>query len=140
MSANIEILVVDDDKEDSHMIQYSMKEAQVDNPVRFIYDGLELVEYLKICTDAARPGIILLDLNMPKISGHDLLVKLKEHPGWKRIPVIVFSTSNFKDDVERAYTAGAAGYMVKPIKYERFVAMIRMLRDYWFDCVILSSE
>ena len=86
------------------------------------------------------PGLLMLDLNMPKLSGFELLQTIKAHEEWRKIPVIIFSTSDYEGDIERCYALGAASYIVKPLSYEKLVSMFKIIKDYWFGVVQLPHK
>jgi CheY-like chemotaxis protein len=142
---SITILMADDDKEDCLLVSKAFKESRLANDLRFVEDGEELMDYLRChgrFTDpssAPRPGIILLDLNMPKKSGREALKEIKEDPDFKAIPVIVLTTSQDEADVLKSYDLGANSYITKPVTFQGLVEVIKSLGKYWFDIVELPE-
>ena len=141
------VLVGEDDPLDRRFIDAAWHEVGSDEiELRFVEDGVQLVESLREQTaDGQRlakrlddlPRLILLDLNMPRMDGHEVLRDIKSDPVLKRIPVVVLSTSSNERDIARAYAAGANSYIVKPMTYEELVKAIEGLNSYWFDLVQL---
>jgi two-component system response regulator len=139
MNTLITILIAEDDDDDTALLKYAFKEVGIINPLCFVEDGEELLEFLK-SAEAGKvkmPGLIFLDLNMPKIGGHEALKLMKENLLWKDIPVLVFSTSDFKDDIKQVYALGAASYIVKPLRYSNLLTLAKVIKDYWIDSVTL---
>jgi CheY-like chemotaxis protein len=138
MNSHFRIVIVDDDRENKRLLEIVMEEAYISNPCTFVYNGLELLEFLKQSSDSL-PGIILLDMNMPQMGGLATLKQLKENEVWKKIPVIMFSTSDHDGDIERSYLCGASSYIVKPDSFEKLIYLFKMLKVYWFECVRLPK-
>jgi CheY-like chemotaxis protein len=139
MNAYSTILVADDDNDDVTLLKYAFKEAEIKNPVSFVDNGEELIDFLKSAEvdGVEMPCVVLLDLNMPKIGGHAVLKLMKENPKWRRIPVLVFSTSDFEEDIKQVYDLGAASYIVKPPRYADLLKLVRAIKGYWIDSVAL---
>ena len=139
MNAYSTILVADDDKDDTALLKYAFKEADIRNPVCFVDNGEELLDFLKSSElkGIEMPCIILLDLNMPKIGGHAALKLMKENSKWRKIPVLVFSTSDFEDDITQVYNLGAASYIIKPPRYADLLKLVKAIKVYWIDSVAL---
>ena len=137
------ILVADDDLDDQFMIQESFKEAGLTNPLHFVNDGEEVVAYLKRQGEYSKftglplPRLIFLDLNMPRMDGREVLKALKSHPEWRRIPVIVFTTSHTEEDIIRTYDLGVNSYITKPVTFEGLVKIIDTIIQYWLEIVEL---
>ncbi|MFA0887694.1 MAG: response regulator [Synergistales bacterium] len=123
------ILIVEDDEVDVMTIKRAMKEIHVTNPIRVKWNGEEALEYLKGEKDL--PGIILLDLNMPRMNGVELLQQIRTDERLKPIPVIVLTTSREEQDRVSSFNLGVAGYMIKPVDYLQFVEVIRAINLYW---------
>mgnify|MGYP003622625230 FL=1 len=123
------ILVVEDDEVDVMTIKRAMKEIHVTNPVEVRWNGEEALEYLQGEKDL--PGIILLDLNMPRMNGMEFLQHVRFDERLKRIPVIVLTTSREEQDRFSSFNLGVAGYMIKPVDYLQFVEVIRAINLYW---------
>jgi CheY-like chemotaxis protein len=122
----------------------AMEESRLGNSFRFVEDGEELMEYLKqegrySAATAPRPGLILLDLNMPRKDGRQALQEIKSDPELRRIPVVILTTSKTEQDILSAYDLGANSFITKPVTFERLVDIIRALGLYWFNIVELPS-
>ena len=137
----ITILMADDDEEDRMMTKKAWATSKLANDLRFVEDGEELMEYLKHRGEYAdpasspRPGLILLDLNMPKKDGREALREIKSAPELRRIPVVVLTTSKAEEDILRSYDLGANSYITKPVTFEALVEIIQNLDTYWFELV-----
>lgn len=142
----IHILVADDDEEDCMLIREALSAARLANELRFVHDGEELLDYLNrrgqyaLPGAAPRPGLILLDLNMPRMDGREALEKIKAHPAHRCIPVVVLTTSKAEEDVCRSYDLGVNSYITKPVTFEGLVEVMRALRRYWFEIVELPPD
>ena len=139
----ITILIAEDDPDDRLLTQRALEMSRVVNDLRFVEDGEELMEYLLHqgrYTDAAkapRPGLVLLDLNMPRKDGREALKEIKSHPQLHQIPVVVMTTSKAEEDVLRSYDVGANSYVVKPVTFDRLVDLMKTLGTYWVEFVEL---
>jgi CheY-like chemotaxis protein len=135
----------DDDEDDRLMTKEALVEAKQFNEFRTVEDGEELIEYLKRIgrysnpKSAPTPGLILLDLNMPKKDGREVLKEIKADPVFRHIPVVVLTTSKAEDDILRTYELGVNSFVVKPATFEQLVEVMRMLTKYWFDVVELPQ-
>ncbi|MGZ3181968.1 MAG: response regulator [Telluria sp.] len=127
---NKPILLVEDDQVDVMTIRRALKEIHVANPVVNMENGEAALDYLDNSANE-RPCIILLDLNMPIMNGIEFLQKAKEDPRFRRIPVVVLTTSEEQQDKVNSFELGVAGYMAKPVDYRRFVEMMRSIDMYW---------
>ena len=137
------ILIADDDPDDRLLIADAFTEARLTNILSFVRDGEELLSYLRregVHVDASRPGIVLLDLNMPKKDGREALAEMKSDPELRNIPVVVLSTSKAEEDVLRTYDLGVAGFVVKPVSFEGLVELIAGLANYWFEIAELPTN
>ncbi len=130
MNSKISILLVEDDHVDVMTIKRAFKDLNITNPVFVQENGLEALQYLQSNKDNM-PGIILLDLNMPKMNGIEFLQELNKDENLKLIPVIVLTTSKEEQDKVESYKLGVAGYMIKPVDYLQFVEVIRTIHLYW---------
>jgi len=143
---SVVILMADDDADDRMMTQEALQDCRVANPVRFVEDGEELMDYLHrrgayaAPGAAPTPGIILLDLNMPKKDGREALAEIKADPQLRHIPVIVLTTSKAEEDIFRSYDSGASSFISKPVTFEGLVSVVRTLGQYWFELVDLPTE
>lgn len=138
----IVILMADDDADDRDLARDAMQENRLGNCVRFVEDGQELMDYLHragryATEDAPRPGLILLDLNMPRKDGRQALREIKGNPDLRCIPVVVLTTSKTEEDILRTYDLGANSFITKPVTFERLVEIVRTLGRYWFNIVEL---
>ena len=140
------ILMVDDDKDDRLMTERALRKNRVVNPVLFLEDGEELVNYLRRqgkYTDpksSPTPCFILLDLNMPRMDGRRALEIIKADPQFKRIPVVVLTTSQAEEDIVRSYNTGANSFITKPVSFENLVGVMETLKNYWLEIVDLPLE
>jgi two-component system response regulator len=133
-----QIVIVDDDKESQRLFEIAFAQAHITNPLIFANDGEELLEFLRRSSrQNTAPGIILLDLNMPKMSGLEALRLMKQNEDWKRIPVIIFSNSDYEVDIDQAYKLGAAGYIVKPNSFDKLILYAGCIKNYWLDYIKL---
>jgi CheY-like chemotaxis protein len=139
------ILIADDDEDDRMFTKEAFEENYLLNEIRFVNDGVELIDYLKRRdkytnpTDSPRPGIILLDLNMPKMDGREALKEIKSDPLLRSIPVVVLTTSKAEQDVLQTYDLGVNCFITKPVAFSDFIEVTRMLGHYWFDIVQLPN-
>jgi CheY-like chemotaxis protein len=142
----ITILVADDDPDDRMMIEEAFEENRVANAVEFVEDGEQLMSYLRREGDYAKlagkpyPGIILLDLNMPRKDGRESLRELKADPELCRIPVVVLTTSQAEEDIVRTYGLGVSSFVTKPVSFEGLVEAIKVICQYWIQIVALPPE
>lgn len=130
MKYNRPILLVEDDRIDAMTVKRALNELNVTNTLDMAGDGEEALEYLRENADNL-PGLILLDLNMPRMGGIELLREIKQKETLKRIPIVVLTTSDEERDKIDAYDMGVAGYMVKPVDYLQFVEVVRTINLYW---------
>ena len=142
----ISILVADDDPDDRMMIQEAFTENRIANQVVFVEDGEQLMAYLRReglfaeHKDEPFPGVILLDLNMPKKDGREALKELKADPELCRIPIIVLTTSQAEEDIVRTYGLGVSSFITKPVSFEGLVDAVRVICQYWIQIVALPPE
>lgn len=141
----IVILMADDDVDDRMLTRDALEESRLTNDLRFAADGEELMDYLRHRgrhadpAGAPRPGVILLDLNMPKKDGREALREIKADPDLRRIPVVVLTTSKAEEDILRSYDLGANSYITKPVTFEALVEVMRGLGRYWLEIVELPE-
>ena len=137
------ILMADDDPEDRAFAKEALVESRLANTLFFVEDGEQLMDFLRrrgAYADAAsspRPGLILLDLNMPRKDGREALQEIKEDPDLRAIPVVVLTTSKAEEDVVRTYQLGVNSYIQKPVTFDRLVRVMQELSRYWFELVEL---
>lgn len=139
----ITILVVDDDPDDRMLIEDAFMESKLQNERRYVNDGVELIEYLQHKgqfsdpQEAPRPGVILLDLNMPRMDGREALAAIKADPSLRQIPVIVLTTSKAEEDILRSYNLGVNSFISKPVTFDGLVDVVNVLGSYWLQIVEL---
>jgi CheY-like chemotaxis protein len=139
------ILMADDDADDRMLAKEALEESRVMNDLYFVEDGEELMDYLyergKFAepAKAPRPGLILLDLNMPRKDGREALREIKADPNLRRIPIVIMTTSKAEEDIYRSYDLGANSFITKPVTFERLVELMRALGQYWIEFVELPS-
>jgi CheY-like chemotaxis protein len=141
----ISILVADDDADDRLMAKEALDECRLSNELHFVEDGVDLLNYLRRqgryaeSGAAGRPGLILLDLNMPKMDGREALREIKADPTLRRIPIVVMTTSKAEEDIYRTYDLGVSSYVAKPVTFEGLVEVMKTLGRYWFEIVELPD-
>jgi CheY-like chemotaxis protein len=141
----ITILLADDDADDRMMAGEALAESRLANDLRLVEDGEELMDYLhrrgrySDPADAPRPGLILLDLNMPRKDGREALSEIKQDPELRKIPVVVLTTSQAEEDIYRTYDLGVNSFITKPVMFESLVNVMRTLGKYWFEIVELPG-
>jgi CheY-like chemotaxis protein len=141
----ITILMAEDDLDDQVLTRDAFDEAHFANQLRFVNDGEELMAYLRnqdVYADPARyprPGLILLDLNMPRKDGREALQEIKADPRLSSIPVVVMTTSKSDEDILASYQAGVSSFIRKPITFEKMIEVIRALTHYWLEIVELPE-
>ncbi len=134
--------MADDDADDRMLAKEALEESRVLNDLRFVENGEELMDYLYKrgdFADAERPGLILLDLNMPKKDGREALKEIKADANLRRIPIVVMTTSKAEEDIYRSYDLGASSFITKPVTFERLVELMRTLGQYWVEIVELPE-
>lgn len=142
-SKPITILMADDDEDDRLLAKEALEEARVANELHFVVDGEELMDYLhrrgayQKPETSPRPGLILLDLNMPRKDGREALSEIKSDPSLRRIPVVVMTTSDAEEDLVKSYDLGANSYVRKPVSFDGLVAVMQSLANYWYQIVEL---
>jgi chemotaxis family two-component system response regulator Rcp1 len=136
----IEILLVEDNPGDVRLTQEAMKDAKIENNLTVAADGIHAMDYLRSClepTGPSLPDLILLDLNMPRMDGREVLAELKVHSKFKSVPVVILTTSDAEIDVISSYEAHANCYITKPVDLEQFMKIVRSIEDFWFSIVRL---
>jgi CheY-like chemotaxis protein len=137
------ILIADDDADDRLLIKEAFEESEWKNPLHFVQDGVELLDYLfrrdKFSDLAGEPlpDLILLDLNMPRKNGIEALEEIKSEERLKSIPIIVFTTSKAEEDILRSYNLGVNSFITKPVSFDLLVELTKSLAKYWFEIVKL---
>lgn len=143
-SKSVVILMADDDPDDRLLTKEAFEENKLNNELRFVENGEELMDYLHHRgkyndSNAPRPGLILLDLNMPKKDGREALGEIKQDPELKRIPVIVLTTSKAEKDIVNSYNLGVNSFITKPVTFENLVKVTSKLGQYWLELVNLPN-
>ena len=142
----ITILLADDDEDDRLMTRDALRDARLTNDLRMVIDGVELLSYLRREGDYAdpdlspRPGMILLDLNMPRMDGREALEAIKQDPDLRSIPVVVLTTSKAEEDVLRSYDLGVNSFITKPVTFLGLVEVMKVFSRYWLEIVDLPTE
>jgi CheY-like chemotaxis protein len=142
----ITILLADDDPDDRQLTQDAFAENRLANLLHCVEDGEELLDYLnrrgkyERLRGEALPGLILLDLNMPRKDGREALKEIKADPELRRIPIVVLTTSKAEEDIVRTYDLGVNSYVTKPVTFKSLVELIKILGRYWFEVVELPPE
>ena len=142
----ITILYADDDAEDRMLVKDAWAENRLANELHFVEDGEELMDYLRRrgqythLAGQPLPGMILLDLNMPRKDGREALQEIKADPRLRSIPVVILTTSKAEEDILRAYDLGVNSFILKPVTFDSLVEITRTLSKYWFEVVELPSE
>lgn len=143
MTNSIEVLMVEDDPGDIELTRESLDLSKLRISLNVVEDGEEALAYLHHETpyeDAPRPDLVLLDLNLPKRDGREVLQEMKKHEELKRIPVVILTTSGAQEDILRTYDLGASSYVTKPIGLEAFTEMVKAIENFWFTVVRYPPE
>jgi two-component system, chemotaxis family, response regulator Rcp1 len=139
----VEMLLVEDSEPDVRLTKEALREAKVRNRLWVVEDGVEALEFLRrqgSHADVPRPDLILLDLNLPRKDGRQVLQEIKADDSLKRIPVVVLTTSKSEEDVFRAYELHANCYITKPVDFTRFMEVVKSIEDFWLTVVTLPNE
>lgn len=142
----ISILIADDDPDDRELTRDALAECRLANEVHFVEDGEQLLDYLNrrgkfaALAGTPLPGLILLDLNMPRKDGREALKEIKNDPELKRIPIVVLTTSKAEEDILRTYDLGVNSYVTKPVTFDSLVETIKVIGKYWFEIVELPAD
>jgi CheY-like chemotaxis protein len=140
------ILLVEDSIDDYEAAMRSFKAAHLDNPVHWCKTGQEALDYLKHegtyahAPGAAKPALVLLDLNMPGIDGRKVLAIVKQDPALKKTPVVILTTSSDERDVRQCYELGASTYIQKPVDFDGLIGAVSRIKDYWFGIALLPAD
>lgn len=143
MQTTIEILLVEDNPADVELTRETLEDAKIYNRLHVVSDGVEAMQYLRRegkYRDAIRPDLILLDLNLPRKDGREVLLELKNDPALRAIPVVVLTSSDAEKDVLRSYDLGANCYVTKPVDLDQFGKVVRSIEDFWFMVVKLPPS
>jgi two-component system, response regulator len=134
------LLLVEDNEDDYEATVRALSKANLSNPVVWCKSGESALERLSGGRNAVKPGLILLDLNMPGLDGRQTLRLIKENPALKRIPVIILTTSWDERDIDSCYQMGANTYIQKPVSFEGLIEALKRLKEYWFEIALLPRE
>lgn len=139
----IEILLIEDNLGDVRLTQEALKEGKVSNVLSVVHDGVEAMAFLRRAgthTKAVRPDLILLDLNLPKKDGREVLAEIKEDASLRRIPVVILTTSSAEQDILRTYNLHANCYITKPLDMDQFISVVKSIEDFWLIVVKLPRD
>ena len=140
------ILLAEDDPGDQELTRRALEQSRIRNELYIVEDGEEALDYLlrrgkyEDPASSPKPDLMLLDLNMPKMDGKQLLKQMRADPNLRRIPVVALTTSKQESDIIRTYDLGANSYIVKPVDMDQFINAIKVLKDYWFQIVVLPPR
>lgn len=137
----IEVLLVEDNPGDVRLTREALKDAKVRNNLSVVADGVEAMEYLRregVHGQATRPDLILLDLNLPRKGGREVLAEIKEDAGLKHIPVVILTTSQAEQDILASYRLRANAFVTKPVDLEQFLKVVKSIEEFWLEIVKLS--
>jgi CheY-like chemotaxis protein len=146
MRNTITILLADDDADDREMTEEALKESRLANNLFCVSDGEELLDYLnnrnkyKKSSEFPRPGLILLDLNMPKLDGREALKLIKSDERFRHIPIVILTTSEAEEDIFKSYDLGVNSFITKPVTFDGLVEAMRTVGKYWFEIVELPKS
>jgi len=139
----VEILLVENDQRDAELTRIAMEQCKIANHLHVVPDGMEALAFLRRegkFAQVPRPDLILLDLNVPRLDGRDLLATIKEQPTLRTIPVVVLTTSDAEPDIDRSYALHANAYVTKPVEMEDFIRIVKGIDDFWFGLVRLPNR
>jgi chemotaxis family two-component system response regulator Rcp1 len=139
----IKILLVEDNPGDVRLTLEALKEGKVNNDIGVVNDGVEALAYLRKegqYADAQRPDVILLDLNLPKKDGYEVLAEIKQDPNLKRIPVVILTTSEAERDILQTYYMHANCYITKPVDLDQFITVVKSIETFWLNVVKLPTD
>jgi CheY-like chemotaxis protein len=139
----VEILLVEDNPGDVRLTREALKEGKIRNNLNVVGDGVEALRYLRRegqYAESTRPDLILLDLNLPKMDGREVLEAVKADPSLRLIPIVVLTSSAAEQDIVRAYDLHANCYVSKPVDLDQFIHVVKSIEDFWFSIVKLPSE
>ncbi len=142
-SKSLDILVVEDSPSDAKLMMHMLKMAKLQNQINLVKDGVEAMAFLNQkppYENASRPDLILLDLNLPKMNGFEVLEQIKQDPHLKVIPVVVMTTSDAEEDILKSYERFANCYVTKPINFEQFTNIVQSIDNFWFSIVKLPPK
>ena len=139
----VEILLVEDNPGDARLAMEALKDAKVRNKLHWVKDGVEAMEFLRRegeYSTAPTPGVVLLDLNLPRKDGREVLVEIKSDEDLRRIPVVILTISDDEQDILRSYDSYANCYITKPLDLDRFIRVVKSIEDFWLEIVKLPPK
>ncbi|KPJ55468.1 MAG: response regulator [Planctomycetes bacterium DG_58] len=139
----VEILLVEDNPGDVRLTLEALKEHKILNRLHVAVDGVQAISFLRkegLFAGAPRPDLILLDLNLPRKDGREVLAEIKADPGLKRIPVVILTTSRAEEDISRTYDLHANCYVTKPVELDQFIKVVKTIENFWLELVKLPRE
>jgi CheY-like chemotaxis protein len=139
----IEILLVEDNAGDIRLTREALKEGKVHNNLHVVQDGVKALAFLRKegqYTDVGRPDLILLDLNLPRLDGREVLAEIKQDENLKQIPVVILTTSESEEDILKSYGLHANCYIPKPLNLDRFVTIVQAIENFWVSIVVLPPN
>ncbi len=139
----VNVLIVDDSRADIRLIMEILKDSEANLMIDVVYDGKEALRFLKKedkYKNQKKPDLILLDINIPKKNGIEVLQEIKENKDLRRIPVIVLTVSEAYQDIFKSYDLGANCYIIKPVDLEQFISVVKSIKDFWFGIVKFSNN
>ena len=140
---SIDILMVEDDPGDVRLTREALKGSKLLHNISVVEDGVAALDYLRRrdpYQDAVRPDLVLLDLNLPRMDGREVLAAMKQDPALRIIPVVILTTSQAEEDVLRAYNLNANCYVTKPVDFDQFMRIVRTIEDFWLNVVTLPPK
>jgi len=145
MNKPINILLAEDDPDDQLITREAFEHNRLGNSLHIVSDGEELMDYLEQRgkyneKNAPRPGLIMLDLNMPRKDGRTALFEIKQNPELKRIPIVVLTTSKSEEDIIRSYDLGVSSFITKPVTFGDLISVTKEIGKYWFNIVVLPQK
>jgi CheY-like chemotaxis protein len=143
LARTVHILLAEDNPADARLVREVLKESKLRNELHVVPDGVEAMAYLRRegpYRDEPRPSLVFLDLNMPKKDGREVLAEIKADPNFRRIPVVVMTSSQAEEDIGKAYDLHANCYVRKPVDFEQFHRIVKQIESFWFAAVELPSR
>jgi len=142
----LNIMIAENDEDDRALVRFAFAECKLPNSVHFVEDGEQLLDYLyhrgayQDTVNLARPDLILLDLEMPRMNGHEALKEIKGDPKLRSIPVVIFTTSKSANDINSTYSMGANSFIIKPVTYDGLIQVMNVLAEYWAEITELPLQ
>lgn len=145
MNSAVPILLADDDADDRYLIKSAFEDCRLTNPLHFVEDGVELLDYLLRRgayqnSQQPMPGLILLDLNMPRKDGREALREIKDHPQLRSIPIIILTTSKSEEEIVKTYIAGANCFITKPVNFDELMEVVSSIGKFWLETASIPAR